>query len=393
MKPIIYISLLLAILVSCGEDKKKESIEQLIADKNIEGLKQQQQQLQQEYSTVTQKLSEIREALEKLDSKKQYPIVTTITVTDTLFQHMIQVQGSVDTKNNTVLFSEYSGTLQKLYVVKGQRVTKGQLIAKVNDGGLSEKLEQARVQYELAKTTYERQARLWEKKIGSEIQYLQAKAKVEGAERSVNQIKAQLAKTNLRAPFSGIIDDVPVKEGAVVQPGQTKIARLVNLNNMYVRADLPETYLDKIKKGTSVKVRFPAINQSVTSKIRQIGNFINPKNRTFYIEIDVPNKKGIIKPNLMASLEMADYSNENALIVPENIVKEDNEGNSFVYALAQKDNKHIAQRVSVKKGLTQGAFVEITEGLTSGMTLINEGSQGMQDGLVVEVKQATNETR
>lgn len=393
MKRIMCAALLLALVISCGEQQKKSSIDQLVAQKDVVGLKKKQQELQEEYNKVTTKLAEIREALEELDDRKQLPIVTVFKVQDTVFEHKIQVQGSVDTENNTVLFSEFSGVLTHIYVKKGQRVRRGQVIAKVDDGGLSQQLGQMQVQYELAKTTYERQERLWEKKIGSEIQYLQAKANMEATERSVDQIKAQLEKTTIQAPFSGIIDDVPVKQGAVVVPGQTPIARLVNLNNMYVRSNLSESYLGKIKVGTPVQVTFPAISEQFTRKVRQVGNFINPKNRTFYIEIGVPNKGGVIKPNLMAILEMADYRNDNALIVPENVVQEDSEGNSYVFTLVHKEGKSTARKVYVEKGFTQGEFVEIREGLESGVSVIQEGSQGMQDGLVIEVKKTENESR
>lgn len=385
MKQLLCATLLIA-LISCGGEKQKGSVEQMIANKNVTGLKQKQNELQEEYNKITTKLVEISDALERLDPTKQLPVVTTYTVKDTVFQHIVEVQGSVDTKNNTLLFSEFSGILTNLYVSKGQHVKKGQLIAKVDDGGLSQQLAQAEVQYNLAKTTYERQARLWERKIGSEIQYLQAKANMEASERAVNQLKAQLAKTTVRAPFSGIIDDVPVKKGSVILPGQTAIARLVNLNNMYVRSDLSESYLGKIKVGTLVQIYFPAINKKMTSKVRQVGNFINPNNRTFYIEIGVPNKGNTIKPNLMATLKMADYRSDNALVVPEDIVQEDSEGNSYVFTLADDKGKKIVKKILVKKGFTQGAMVEIKEGLIPDMLLIDEGSQDIQDGAEVEVK-------
>lgn len=386
MKQLIYTTLLIVLIVSCGEKQQKGSIEQMIAKGNVQGLKQKQATLQEEYNRVTAQLAQIREGLARFDKNKQLPIVTTFRVKDTIFEHKIEVQGSVDTKNNTMLFSEFSGVLTHLYVKKGQRVAKGQLVAKVDDGGLSQQLGQAQVQYELAKTTFERQARLWEKNIGSEIQYLQAKANMEATQRSVNQINAQLGKTTVRAPFSGIIDDVPVKEGAVILPGQTPIARLVNLRDMYVRSDLSESYLGKINVGTPVEIIFSAIGKKLKSKVRQTGNFINPNNRTFYIEIGIPNKGNIIKPNLMATLIMADYRNENALVVPENIIQEDSEGNSYVYTLEEKNGKQTAHKIYVEKGFSQGAFVEIKQGLQTGMVVVDEGSQGMQEGLIVEVK-------
>ncbi len=386
MKRLIYIGLLLGLIVGCGEKREQKSIQRLIENKDIEGLQRKQTELQQEYKALTEKMAQINDAVATLKGVKRLPVVTTIRVQDTIFEHTIEVQGSVDTKNNTMLFSEFSGVLTNLYVKKGQRVRKGQLIAKVDDGGLSQKLGQLQVQYDLTKTTFERQARLWEKKIGSEIQYFQAKAQKETAENGIKQMKAQLAKTRIVAPFSGIIDDVPVKQGSVVMPGQTPIARLVNLNDMYVRSEISERYLGTIKVGTPVKIAFPAIGKTLTSKVRQVGNFINPNNRTFYIEIGIPNKDKSVKPNLMATLKIADYRNEKALLVPVNIVQEDGEGISSVFTIEEKDGKHIARKVEVKKGLSQGEFVEIKEGLTPNKLLVNEGSQGIQDGVSVEIK-------
>ncbi|PVX49921.1 RND family efflux transporter MFP subunit [Balneicella halophila] len=393
MKRLVYAITIVVLMASCGKERKRNSVEHLIAKQDIEGLKEKQTELQEEYNEVTAKLTEIRDALDELEGENQNPIVTTFAVVDTLFEHKIQVQGNVDTKNNTMLFPEFSGVLTNLYVKKGQRVGKGQIIAKVDDGGLSQQLGQAEVQYDLAKTTFERQERLWDKKIGSEIQYLQSKANMEAAERAVNQLKSQLSKATIRAPFAGVVDDVPVKQGSVVLPGQTPIARLVNLNDMYVRADLAETYLGKIKVGTPVLVKFPAIGEEISSKVRQVGNFINPQNRTFYIEIDIPNKGGVIKPNLMAILEIADYSNENALIVPVNVVHEDSEGRSYVYTIKNEDGKKIASKVHVTKGFTQNDYVEITEGLEKDMIVINKGSQGMQEGIEIEVKNTEDEGR
>ncbi|MBS9767800.1 MAG: efflux RND transporter periplasmic adaptor subunit [Flavobacteriaceae bacterium] len=386
MKRLIYIGLLLGLVVGCGEKREQKSIERLIAKKDIEGLQRKQSELQNEYNALTQKMAQINTALADLKGTKQLPIVTTVRAKQGVFERTIEMQGSVDTKNNTMLYSEFSGMLKNLYVRKGQRVRKGQIIAKVDDGGLSQKLAQMQVQYNLAKTSFERQERLWKKKIGSEIQYLQAKAQKEASESGIKQLKAQLRKTTIVAPFSGIIDDVPVKKGSVVMPGQTPIARLVNLSDMYVRSQVSERYLPTIKVGTPVQIHFPAIGKTLTSKVRQVGNFINPNNRTFYIEIGISNKDNTIKPNLMATLKIADYRNENAVSVPVNIVQEDGEGNSFVFAINEKNGKYFVEKMPIEKGVSQDGFVEITKGISADAMLVAEGSQGIQNGAEVQLK-------
>ncbi|PID70042.1 efflux transporter periplasmic adaptor subunit [bacterium DOLZORAL124_38_8] len=386
MKRLIYIGLLIGLAVGCGEKREQKSIERLIEKKDIAGLQRKQTELQKKYNAITKKMGQINTALAELKGTKKLPVVTTIKPKQGVFERMIEIQGSVDTKNNTVLFAEFSGVLKNLYVKKGQHVRKGQIIARVDDGGLSQKLGQMQVQYDLAKTTFERQERLWKKKIGSEIQYLQAKAQKEAAESGIKQLKAQLGKTTIVAPFSGIIDDVPVKKGAVVLPGQTPIARLVNLHDMYVRSEVSERYLSTIKVGTPVQIVFPAIGKTLTSKVRQVGNFINPNNRTFYIEIGISNKDNSIKPNLMATLKIADYRNENALSVPVNTVQEDGEGKSFVFVINEKDGKYFAEKKQVEKGVSQGRTVEITKGIMPDAILVEEGSQGIQNGAEVQIK-------
>lgn len=161
-------------------------------------------------------------------------------------------------------------------------------MAKIDDGGLSQQLAQLQIQVDLAKTTFERQERLWNQKIGSEIQYLQAKSSYEAQASAVNQLQQQLEKTNVRAPFSGTIDDVITDQGSVVAPGQSALFRIVNLDNMYIETDVPERYISDISEGKEVLVEFPILGITLNAKVRQAGNFINPANRTFKAEIAVP---------------------------------------------------------------------------------------------------------
>lgn len=378
------------ILVGCGKEKAERNTERMIANRNIDGLKAKQAELQIEYNKLGKQIAYLQDYIDEFDGRKKLPLVTVYRVKEMSFKHYISIQGSVDTRQNTVLFSEYSGVLQQLYVKEGQNVQKGQLIARVDDGGLSQQLAQAELEYDLAKTTFERQQRLWDKKIGSEIQYLQAKTTKEASEKRIAQIEAQLAKTTILAPFAGTIDDVLVKKGAVIFPGQTPIVRIVNLSQMYVRGEISEAYLSNVGIGTKVDLYFPAIEKRMESKIRQVGNFINPNNRTFYIEVGITNEDKQIKPNLMAVMKISDYHKEKALVIEETMVREDAEGNPYVFLIESKAGKTILKKQKIEKGLVEETFVEVLRGLEEGQLVVRERTQDIYEGAEVELIQKSS---
>jgi RND family efflux transporter MFP subunit len=291
------------------------------------------------------------------------------------------------TKQNVIIYPEMSGLLSSVYVKEGQYVSKGQLLAKIDDGGLGQQVAQLQIQANLAKTTFERQERLWNQKIGSEIEYLQSKSNYEGQQKAVAQTQSQLAKTEVRAPFSGIIDDIITEQGTVVAPGQSEILRIVNLNDMYIETDVPESYLPSITKNKKVIVEFPILGKTVEAFIRQAGNFINPANRTFKVEIAVPNKDKSIKPNLTARLKINDYTNEKTFLIPQSIISENAEGQQYVYVVTDKKNTNEgkAKKVIVKTGKTQGAVIEVLEGFDEGAEIIEEGARSVQDGQIVKI--------
>ena len=233
MRSILKLIVLSLIIVSCGGNKN-ESVDSLIAEGNIEALKEKRSALNEEQRTAAMQVKKIDSVLELKSGNKNLPLVSTIVVKDTLFNHYLELQGSVETKQNIVISPEYNGLLERIYVKEGQRVNKGQLLAKIDDGGISQQLAQMETQLALAKTTFERRQRLWEQNIGSEIEYLQAKAQYEGQQNSVAQMRSQVGKTTIRAPFSGTIEDVIAEQGTVVASGQTQIMRLVSLEDMYI---------------------------------------------------------------------------------------------------------------------------------------------------------------
>lgn len=286
-----------------------------------------------------------------------------------------------------VLNAEYSGVLTDIYVKEGQRVSKGQRLAKIDDGGLSSQVAQQETQLALAKTTFERQERLWNQNIGSEIQYLQAKTNYEAAKNANQQLRSQLGKTIITAPFSGIVDNIISDLGQVVSMGQTPIIRLVNLNNMYVKASIPETYLKKINKGSLVKIKLASIAEEFTGTVQQVGNYINPNNRSFEIRVDIPNEEGLIKPNMIATVKVNDYKTENAITVPENVLQENSAGETVAYLFKPiNDSVGKAQRTIIETGLAYSNHIEVLSGLKKGDTLIVEGAKNLRDGQRVIIK-------
>ncbi|MBC5835001.1 efflux RND transporter periplasmic adaptor subunit [Flavobacterium sp. F372] len=361
------------LLVACGG----KSTDDLIKDKDVTALKTKKTELQAE-------LAKIDAALLAGGGKatETEALVSVLTVKDTVFNHYLEIQGNVDTKENILVQPEFSGTLTTLNVKAGQRVAKGQILGRVDDGGMSQQLASVENQYALAKTTFERQKNLWDKKIGSEIQYLQAQTQMISAQKSVAQMRAQVSKTLIRAPFSGTIDEVFVERGQVVSPNPQGLMRIVNLSNMFVSTTVPETYIGKLKAGTIVDVYLTSLGKTYKGKVRQVGSYINPSNRSFGIEVSVPNPDNLLRPNQVAKLKIIDYTVKNALVVPTNVVQEDGEHNRFVFVATNvKGKKGVAKKVIVKVGKSSDNVTEILSGLAVNDLVVTEGVNTISDGM------------
>jgi len=385
MKNIFIILITALVLSSCGENKN-QSVEDILASNNLEQIRKKKSELDIEKQKLSSELKQLEAKIKELDPQEKIPLVTTFAINEDVFNHYIELQGNVSTKQNLVIYPEFSGFLSHVYVKEGQHVSKGQVLGKIDDGGLSQQVAQLQIQVDLAKTTFERQERLWNQKIGSEIQYLQAKSSYQSQQKAVNQLQKQVDKTIVRAPFSGTIDDVITEQGSVVAPGQSQLFRIVNLKNMYIEVDVPERYISNVVSGKDVQVNFPILGKTMDAKIRQAGNFINPANRTFKIEVPVPNKDKSIKPNLTAKLKINDYTNPKAMLIPQNVISENAQGQQYVYTIINKDNnKAKAQRVIIKTGKTQGDYIEVLSGLLHGNEIINEGARSVKDGQEVKI--------
>ena len=391
MKKIGYIFILGLALISCNTGGDKD-IDNVIDSGNLKAMREKRAAIEEDLTNINDKLARLDAAIAEKDTLKKYPLVNTFTAKDTLFNHFLEIQGNVQTDENVIVYPEYSGVLTRVFVKEGQKVTKGQALAKIDDGGLSSQLAQLKTQEELSKTTFERQKRLWDQKIGSEMQFLQAKANFESQQSAVAQMQSQLEKTTVRAPFSGFVDQIITDQGSVVSPGQNQLFRVVSLENMYIEAEVPESYLGDVEKGSTVKMVFPVLGETLNSKVRETSHYISPTNRTFRIEVGVPNKDGRIKPNLTARLHINDYSSKGAILIPQSVISENADGQQYVY-VARKDSladpgsisDAVAYRSIIKTGKTQGDNVEVTEGIKPGDEIIKEGARSVKEGQEVQI--------
>jgi len=388
MKTVYTLLILTFFFISCGE-KKQPTLEQVIATKDLKQIRAKKTELDKQSQEISEKIKLLISEIDELDTLKKIPLVTAIELKEEIFMHYLELQGDVKTKQNVLIFPEMPGTLEKVYVSRGQNVVKGQVLASIDDGGMSQQVAQLEATTALAKTTFERQKSLWNQKIGSEIQFLQTKTNYEAQKNSLAQFKKQLGKSTIRAPFTGVIDEVIKDQGTVVAPGPgSEIFRIVNLNNMFIETAVPEKYISNVTKGKSVEVFLPMLDKTLNTKVKETGNFINPANRTFTIEIEVPNSDKSIKPNLTAKLKINDYTSKNALLISQSIISENAEGQQYVYIISNlKDNKGFAKQTIVKTGKTQGDVIEILEGVTAGDILIEAGARSVKDGQEVKISE------
>lgn len=394
MRKIYSLFAITLLLASCG-GKKEQTVQDVIASNDLAKIREKKASLDTQMQTLSDEIKVLNDKISELDTNKKVPLITVLSAKEEVFDHYLELQGAVQTKQNVLIYPEMPGLLTRIYVKEGQYVKKGQTLAKIDDGGLANQLAQIEAQAALAETTYKRQKRLWEQKIGSEIQFLQAKTNYEAQTNAVSQLRRQLAKSVITAPFSGVIDDVIKEQGTVVAPGMgSEVFRIVNLKNMYIETDVPESYITSIKKGKNVEVEFPVLGEKLTSKIRQAGNFINPANRTFKVEVGVPNHEGKIKPNLTAKLRINDYSNEKAILIPQSIISENAKGEQYVYVVENiKDQVGTAKQIIITTGKTQGDIIEVLSGIENGTKIIEEGARSVKNGQEVKVLTLSEEAK
>ena len=375
MKKIIYTLGISFLLINCSQEMVDTSNTNGVEGINLEELNIQKANYTQQINDLKLELEKINSAIDALGSSEKRTLITAFITETQSFEHQIEIQANIKTRQNVLIYPEFAGRLITLKVVEGQNVKKGNLLALIDDAGITDQLDQMILQLNLAKTTFERTQRLWDQKIGSEMMYLEAKTRYKAAQKQVSQIKQQLAKTKIYAPFNGVIDEIQARLGSNLIPGITPVLRIVNLNTMFAESDVPENYLSNITKGSKAKVSIPALNQIQNTEIHQTGNFITPSNRTFRVEARLENPEGLIKPNLNARLSIMDYFNPEAIMIPLRVVREDAKNQPYVFVLSkpEKDNGFTTEQRMVTLGKTKEEMVEIIDGLTTGELVVEEG--------------------
>ncbi|UBB90177.1 efflux RND transporter periplasmic adaptor subunit [Candidatus Kaistella beijingensis] len=411
--PLIALSV---VAVSCKKETvvKDERLETLIKNKDVKGLQQYKDRQKFKLDSLNQVMGQIDAGLNKLgvtDVASGFVQAKKLEISN--FVHSIEIQGNVTTDQDVMVQPQFAGTLS-LYVKRGQNVGRGQVIGRVADGGLRDQYQQALISVStikaqllaaqsnanLARIAYEKQSALWKQKIGSEFQYLQAKTNYEAAQKNISglqsqvaatqkaadAVKANLAKTAIVAPFSGVIDDVITENGQVVSPG-TNIVKLISLGTMRVEAKVPETYLASVRRGTPVKIFLPTLNKTLNSSVRLVGNYIDPATRTFVIEIPISSEGGVVKPNLLAQVHIQDYVNPNAIQVPAQYVYEDAAKRKYVFIATNVNGQNaVAKKVVVNVGEKSENELEITTGLNAGDVIILDGSKNLTDGQKIKIQ-------
>lgn len=374
MKKLFVFIIIIFVAFAC-QHKTESGLNDLISQKKF---------ISKQIDSLNKQLIQLDKSIVNLDTTQSLQLVTTMILKPTTFKHYIAIQGFVGTDKNSIIKPEVSGTIKAILVKETQHVNKGEALIKLDDDLINDNINEVKTQLDLATTTFNRQARLWEQKIGSEMQYLQAKASKESLENKLATLKTQLGKTTINAPFSGTIDAILPNVGELVSP-ISPVIRLVNLDEVYLEADVSENYINKIKAGDEAQVYFESLDRTFETKITQVADFIDPNNRSFKVKIFIDNKDQSLKPNLIASIKINDFTANNAIVLPSSIVQEDQKGDNFVYTLQEENKNYKVSKTMITIGLSYDNYTYIKKGLTLNSTVIEKGARGVKDEQMVSV--------
>lgn len=370
----------IAVLASCKPSDDKMRIK---LNRKIERSQQKITKQERKIAGYEQQLAHLVETDSTADSRKG-TLVTTIQPQQKKFRKFIDIQGAVSSKENIMVSANTGGVLMSVPITEGQDVSRGQTLAVVNSDVLQSNIKEVENQLELATAVYERQQRLWEEQnIGTELQYLEARNNKNALERKLSTLQVQLSDATVVAPISGTVDEVFALQGQMVGPG-TVVARIVNLNKVQVEAEVPESYVGVFRKGDQVDIYFQSLGITRSATIRAVGQVINPGNRTFKVEIDLPNSDGMLKPNLLATLRLKEYESENNLIIPTRLIQDGSHGN-FVLTVADET----VEKKWVTVGESYNGESEILDGLEAGDQIIDLGFREVLEGESVQVRQTS----
>ena len=316
-------------------------------------------------------------------NNRKATLITTRKVETRKFEHYVEVSGAVNSRKNVLISAENMGNVNNILAKEGNEVRTGQLIINMDTELYQRNLDQLETEYTLAKTMFEKQNNLWKQNIGTEVQFLEAKNRVESIERQIDNVKTQISKSKIRAPFSGTIETVYVKEGEMAQMG-SPLVRIVNHKDMYIKADLSESFIGDFSKGDQVIIHFPSLDKTIESRISSVGQIIDEQNRTFAIEALLPETHFTIKPNLLAVVKLRDFEEDNAIVVPSKLIQKDNKG-EFVFVTEENNNELVATKKQIERGVTYKNNTMIVEGLQGDEVLIDEGFRNVAQGSKLKV--------
>ncbi|MEX2513346.1 MAG: efflux RND transporter periplasmic adaptor subunit [Cyclobacteriaceae bacterium] len=350
---------------------------------DLDAKKNQLNEYKSEAVALKEKIAELENEIGSLDpefrsNQRKSVLVTTISPETGTFEHFVEVTGSVLSKKNVNISSEVSGRVEEVVAREGMSVRKGQVLVRIDAEASDRNMEEIEKQLELAATVFEKQERLWNQEIGTEIQYLEAKNRMETLQKSLASMQVQKDRATIRAPFDGTVENLIVRAGELVQPGSS-IVNFVGEDDLFIEGDISERYIGILNRGDSVNISFPSINKQFKTKVTAIGRIINPDNRTFKVEVFLPKMENV-KPNMISVLNIKDYNNADAVMVPTYLILQDNKGN-YVYVVEEET----AKKRYVERGMTFNEKTEILKGLDGSETLIDKGFREVGDNFSINI--------
>ena len=357
-------------LISCGGKSPQNDLEKLKAKRDS---------LKEVRSELDDRITALERSIAEKDSTMEDKLVTAIQANKDVFKHYFEVYGNVESDKSAVLYAENTGVVKSIRVTEGQSVRKGQVLLTQDVELIDKNIAEIETQLDLAKTLFEKQKRLWEQNIGSEVQYLEAKNRKESLESSLATAREQRRKSTVVAPFDGAVDKIFPKVGELVGMS-SPIVRLVNIEELYINADVSERYLGDLSIGDSVWV---IVNRkdTVESSITRVGDYINPANRSFEIRVDLNETVDVLRPNSLVVLKINDHTEEDAIVVPSSVIMQDGAGKDYVFTIGTNEyNEPVARKTPIQRGLSYLGKTVVKSGLKEGDDLIDKGSRKVRDG-------------
>lgn len=353
-------------------------------DTKLDALKLQRDSLQTQRADLDDQIFALDDQISALDSTVTNKKVTIESADPSLFKHYFDVYGNVQSDKTATLFAQNPGNVTQILVEEGDQVKKGQTLVRLDQGVYDSNMQELQTQLDLATTLYQKQKRLWDQNVGSEVQYLEAKNRKESLENNIATLHEQTSKSSVVAPFAGVVDKIFPKVGELAGM-QAPIVRIVNLDNLYLTADVSERYINSLKKGDEVSLIVNS-KDTVESSIERIGSYINAINRSFEIRVNIDKTTGKLRPNSLVSMKINDFTKENAIVLPSSIIMQDGEGRDYVYKIGTDDKgRQAAMKTPITTGASYQGKTVVLEGIQPGDKVINKGARSVRDKDLVDI--------